>query len=43
MSGPKEDRMKIVILERDSVGRDVSVECMEDFGQVEVYGNTVGA
>ena len=35
--------MKIVILERDSVGRDVSVECMEDFGQVEVYGNTVGA
>ncbi|MCI9277801.1 MAG: D-2-hydroxyacid dehydrogenase [Lachnospiraceae bacterium] len=33
--------MKIVILERNSVGADVSVDCMRDFGQVDVYGNTV--
>ena len=33
--------MKIVILERDSVGRDVSVDCMQDFGEVTVYQNTV--
>lgn len=33
--------MKIVILERDSVGADVSVDCMKDFGEVAVYGNTV--
>lgn len=33
--------MKIVILERNSVGEDVSVECLRDFGEVTVYGNTV--
>ena len=33
--------MKIVILERDSVGADVSVDCISDFGQVTVYRNTV--
>lgn len=33
--------MKIVILERNSVGTDVSVDCMSDFGDVVVYGNTV--
>ena len=35
--------MKIVILERNSVGTDVSVDCIRDFGEVEVYGNTVTA
>ena len=33
--------MKIVILERNSVGEDVSVDCFRDFGQVTAYGNTV--
>lgn len=33
--------MKIVILERDSVGADVSVDCIGDFGDVTVYRNTV--
>lgn len=33
--------MKIVILERNSVGTDVSVDCIRDFGEVAVYGNTV--
>lgn len=33
--------MKIVILERNSVGTDVSVDCICDFGEVTVYGNTV--
>lgn len=33
--------MKIVILERDSVGTDVSVDCIGDFGDVTVYRNTV--
>ena len=35
--------MKIVILERNSVGTDVSVDCIRDFGEVEAYGNTVTA
>lgn len=35
--------MKIVILERNSVGEDVSVACLSDFGQVTAYGNTVTA
>lgn len=35
--------MKIVILERNSVGEDVSVDCIREFGEVVVYGNTVGA
>ncbi len=33
--------MKIVILERNSVGTDVSVDCISDFGEVAVYRNTV--
>ena len=33
--------MKIVILERNSVGEDISVDCFSDFGQVTAYGNTV--
>lgn len=33
--------MKIVILERNSVGEDVSVDCMRDFGEVISYPNTV--
>lgn len=33
--------MKIVILERNSVGEDVSVDSISDFGEVTAYGNTV--
>lgn len=33
--------MKIVILERNSVGTDVSVDCIRDFGEVTIYENTV--
>lgn len=33
--------MKIVILERNSVGTDVSVDSISDFGEVTVYRNTV--
>ena len=33
--------MKIVILERNSVGTDVSVDCIGDFGEVTAYYNTV--
>lgn len=32
--------MKIVILERDSVGSDVSMDCFRRFGEVTCYGNT---
>ncbi len=32
--------MRIVILERDSVGQDVAVDCFEQFGEVTCYGNT---
>ena len=32
--------MKIVILERNSVGRDVDMSCFEDFGTVTYYDNT---
>lgn len=35
--------MKIVILERNSVGEDISVDCIRDFGEVTEYGNTVTA
>ena len=35
--------MKIVILERNSVGTDVSVDCINDLGEVTVYRNTVSA
>lgn len=33
--------MKIVILERNSVGTDVSVDCISELGEVTVYRNTV--
>lgn len=33
--------MKIVILERNSVGTDVSVDCISELGEVTAYGNTV--
>lgn len=33
--------MKLVVLERDSVGTDVDVSCFEEFGEVTYYGNTV--
>lgn len=33
--------MKIVILERNSVGTDVSVDALREFGEVVIYGNTV--
>ncbi len=32
--------MKIVILERDSVGQDVAMDCFRQFGEVTYYGNT---
>ena len=32
--------MKIVVLERASVGMDVPVNCLEEFGEVEIYNNT---
>lgn len=35
--------MKIVILERNSVGTDVSVDSISNFGEVTVYHNTVTA
>ena len=34
------ENMKIVILERDSAGTDVSVDCIGELGQVSVYRNT---
>lgn len=33
--------MKLVVLERNSVGTDVDVSCFEKFGEVEYYPNTV--
>ena len=33
--------MKIVVLERNSVGLDVSVDCFKDFGEMVCYSNTV--
>lgn len=35
--------MKLVVLERDSVGRDIDVSCYEELGDVVYYGNTVTA
>lgn len=32
--------MKIVVLERDSVGTDVSVDCLKELGDLEIYHNT---
>lgn len=34
--------MKIVLLERNSAGTDISVDCFNDFGEVTAYANTVG-
>ncbi len=34
--------MKIVLLERNSAGVDISVDCFQDFGEVISYANTVG-
>ena len=33
--------MKIVVLERNSVGPDVSVDCLQELGEVTYYKNTV--
>lgn len=33
--------MKIVVLERSSVGSDVSVDCFNELGEVTIYQNTV--
>lgn len=33
--------MRIVMLERDSVGGDVSVDCIKDLGELAVYSNTL--
>lgn len=33
--------MKIVLLERNSAGTDIPVDCFRDFGEVIEYGNTV--
>lgn len=33
--------MKLVVLERNSVGTDVDVSCFEKFGEVDYYPNTV--
>ena len=35
--------MKIVVLERNSVGTDIPVDCYKDFGEVTYYRNTVAA
>ena len=32
--------MKLVILERNSVGTDIDVSCFEQFGEVTYYANT---
>ena len=32
--------MKIVVLERKSVGMDVDMSCYEEFGEVTYYDNT---
>lgn len=36
-----DEHMKIVILERNSVGTDVSVDAVKEFGDVTIYDNTV--
>lgn len=35
--------MKIVMLERNSAGTDISVDCFQEFGEVVIYPNTVTA
>ena len=37
----KENEMKIVALERNSAGTDISMDCFKDFGEVTFYPNTV--
>ena len=32
--------MKIVVLERNSVGTDIDISCYEELGEVTVYPNT---
>ena len=34
--------MKIVVLDRSSVGEDVSVEAIKQFGEVDFYNSTPG-
>ena len=34
--------MNIVVLERNSVGPDISVDCFKELGNVTFYDNTVG-
>ena len=34
-------KMKIVVLERDSIGRDVCLDSLKKFGEVTMYANTV--
>ena len=34
--------MKIVVLDRSSVGEDVSVEAIKQFGEVDFYNSTGG-
>lgn len=36
-----EEKLKIVILERNSVGLDIDVERFKEFGEVDIYPNTV--
>lgn len=33
--------MKIVVLERDSMGQDIDISCLNEFGEVVTYKNTV--
>ncbi len=33
--------LKIVVLERDSVGEDISVDCLSELGELTIYHNTV--
>ena len=37
------DKMKIVVLERNSVGVDTPVDCFEELGEVTLYANTTTA
>ena len=32
--------MKLIVLERNSVGTDIDVSCFEQFGEVTYYANT---
>ncbi len=41
MSDIMTDKMKIVVLERNSVGTDVSVDCLKELGDMIAYPNTV--